>query len=373
MAKTLKTISLALILLSILISTVFGFIYFFKLKSSEKTETAEKILAKLENQKTSIINLIQNNPPEEIKHSEIYTTAWIPYWDENRGFEAFKQNHEEINSVSPTWFYANSDGALTERNPAGFSEKVQLVHDLGGKIIPSVTNPSSIELSSILNNDKLRSKHITEIKGTALKYNFDGIDIDYENLEAKDKDIFSTFVKELSEELHKDGKLLTIAVLPKSDNIIYQFSPSRQAQDWKEIGKYVDEFRIMGYDWTHNSTTGPGPISPVYWLEEIVKYGVLNISAEKIVLGLPLYGYQWGENGTKALTWEQAADIINTNNLQPIWDDESKENKFLFNGMETWYHDAKTVKERMKIAQKYKLQGVAFWRLGGEDPEIWKN
>ena len=175
---------------------------------------------------------------------------------------------------------------------------------------------------------------------------------------------------ELADDLHSKGKVLTIAVLPKSDNIIYQFSSSRQAQDWEAIGKAVDEFRIMGYDWTHNSTTDPGPISPTYWIDEILRYAISKIDPSKIVLGLPLYGYHWRTDSVSALTFEDAIHLNKTNNSYE-WDQASQENHLIVDSGEAWYHDAKSIGIRREQARKYGIKGVVYWRLGGEDPEIW--
>lgn len=321
---------------------------------------------------TSEEEFVTPEPDEgKLPKHEITVSAWIPYWDESRGFNIFYDNSDKIESVSPVWFYVNADGTLTQRKSDsvlfGLVKEVKAYH---GDIIPTITNPSSVELSNILNNPTLLEKHVNEIAKKAKDLSFDGIDIDYENLESKDKDAFTNFISKLADLLHQENKVLTIAVLPKTDNVIYQFSASRQAQDWAEIGKYVDELRIMGYDWTHNSTTGHGAISPIYWLEEIVEYALTKVPKEKVVLALPLYGYYWKPGGVSALTWEQTESLKSSGVYE--WDDSAKENHIIVGESNAWYHDARSVEERKKLAEKYKIKGVVYWRLGGEDPDIWK-
>jgi len=353
-----------------------GYIFFFQIEETQNvlnktqhfiSQTKEAI------KETPIQDLISDKPKVEelIKNENLYTAGWIPYWDENRGFEIVSQNSKQLNSVSPTWFYVNVDGTLTERNPGLFAGKVAIAHKNNVTIIPTISNPSSTKLSVILNDTGLRTKHINEIITKVETYNFDGIDIDYENLEAADRSVFSTFIEELAYALHAKGKVLTIAVLPKSDNIVYQFSPSRQAQDWGRIGAVVDEFRIMGYDWTHNSTTDAGAISPTYWLEEILGYALSKVEKEKIVLGLPLYGYYWKTSGVSALTWEDVEEMRN-NGATTSLDTASQENVLTTNIGTAWYQNAESIEIRRDIARKFGIKGVIYWRLGGEDHGIWE-
>ena len=91
--------------------------------------------------------------PEEdtFKQYTLKTSAWIPYWDEERGFKIFYDNIDKIDSVSPVWFYANSDGTLTQRkNASSVKNYVDRVHDLGGEIIPTITNPSEESYLTLL-------------------------------------------------------------------------------------------------------------------------------------------------------------------------------------------------------------------------------
>ena len=99
-----------------------GYIFLFQ------TEEAQNVLNKTQQfvskareaiKETPVQDLISNKPNEDdlIKNEDLYTAGWIPYWDESRGFEILSQHPEAIDSVSPTWFYVNVDGTLTERNP----------------------------------------------------------------------------------------------------------------------------------------------------------------------------------------------------------------------------------------------------------------
>ena len=44
-----------------------------------------------------------------------------------------------------------------------------------------------------------------------------------------------------------------------------------QAQDWQRLGAAVDFFKIMTYDF-HYSTSEPGPIAPLAWVDEVLDF-----------------------------------------------------------------------------------------------------
>lgn len=357
------------IFLSLIAFLAYFFLFEYK-KGESAVENIQNLI--LSTASTNDESFDEPKPNEEsLPRKDLTVSTWIPYWDESRGFEIFENNAKKIESVSPVWFYTNANGTLTQRKTdTVISSFVTKVHAKKGKVIPTITNGSSSELAVITGSRELTDKHIAEIVATVNKFGFDGIDIDYENLDGKTKDSYSAFIEKLGAKLHENNKLLTIAVLPKTDNVIYQFSTSRQAQDWSRIGAAVDEFRIMGYDWSHNSTTEAGPIAPTYWIKEILDYAVTQVPKEKIVLGIPLYGYKWCPGGVTALTYDQVLELKNNSNV--TFDESSGENKMVVDNCEAWYHDSRTVNVRKEIALDYEIKGVVFWRLGGEDPEIWK-
>jgi spore germination protein YaaH len=61
-----------------------------------------------------------------------------------------------------------------------------------------------------------------------VEWRYDGIDVDYEDLEANDRDAYSTFLRELAAAVHAAGKILTSTVHPKvSDAATTDATPRR--------------------------------------------------------------------------------------------------------------------------------------------------
>ncbi|MFC1780085.1 glycosyl hydrolase family 18 protein [Patescibacteria group bacterium] len=315
---------------------------------------------------------------QSVKETEL--SGWIAYWDLQNALNTYKSNIDSFQSLSPTWYYVLADGSLALKNTARNSELINLCSTNNTKLIPTISNSSASELSTILNDANLLNNHVNSIVNEVNTYNYDGIDIDYELISGFDKEAFSNFIKILADDLHKNGKVLTIAILWKNDLdvLIENVSESRKAQDWREIGKHVDEFRIMAYNFT-SAADLPGPIAPRDWIRSILDYALENIEDdEKIVLGLPFYAYEWtdGSKGAKALVW---TDIDNINDNSIILDElnseyHEKELKYNINGTTKviWYQDSEATEKRIELARTYGVNKFIFWRLGGEDPETWK-
>lgn len=363
----LKGIAILIILLSFLVLGIYIALAVFDKETTNPTATTTPELIVGSAEEKSV------EPPKLAEEASILSVSgWIANWDTTDGFATYTEN-SVINSISPTWYSISPNGALVLKSGARTSINPSSVHQNNDTIIPSISNSSENELSNILNSNALRQSLVSNISTEVLKYNYDGIDIDFENIKSADKVKFTQFIQELAQSLHSNNKVLTIAVLPKTDELIYSLDGSRNAQDWARIGTYVDEVRIMGYDFEHNSTTNSGAISSVEWLADVLDYAITKVPEEKIVLGLPLYGYKWTEGAnTTSFTWDSEQKLEKEWGKIGALDAASKE-KTLKNGNVTlWYQDAESIGYRVKLAKKYKIKGVVFWRLGNEDPGVWK-
>lgn len=373
-----KNVLLALVILALAIGTLLLVIQNGKSKKQSNQNTIE--IADIAEKAVMSDDVVPNdNNPEgsDPPSQEITMGGWIAYWDLNGALSTYKANSSVITSLSPTWYFQQPDGTLGLKNTARNSEVRNLCTTNETMLIPSISNSNADSLSAVLNNQDLLTKHVSAIVGEVITYDYDGIDIDYEAIKDSDKEAFTGFIKLLSEELHSKNKLLTIAILWKNDldTIISAVSESRAAQDWQELGKYVDEFRIMAYDFTGSSDPA-GPIAPYDWIRSIIDYATKNVDTEKIVLALPLYAYEWyeGKPGAKALVWN---DVQNKQAIiSDVFDDSFKEKRITFtldnNTKIIWYQDAEATEKRIELAKTYGIFKFYFWRLGGEDPDIYK-
>lgn len=316
----------------------------------------------------------------------IAVRAAIPYWDQERAYQSFKKNAHSLDYINLFWYYLNSEGEIATYEYATENpEIIQYAHENNVKVIPILTNLpdkdganwSSERVENVIKNRESRQRHIQNILDKLAEFNFDGIDIDYEQVEYSQKENFTLFIKELALELHKNNKLLIIALHPKtktaSEDSLGAF------QDWEKLAEAADYLSIMSYG-EHWAESDPGPIASIKWLKKISDYSSsLNIPKNKINLGIPLYGLSWkedSEDSAQSLTFAEIQKLITTKKLEPKWDTIAQSPYLNYseddNNYKVWFESTASVKTKIDLAKKSGFGGIYFWRLGGEDPELWK-
>ena len=136
----------------------------------------------------------------------------------------------------------------------------------------------------------------------------------------------------------------------------------------------ADQVRIMTYEYSW-STSPPGPIAPVTWVNDVVAYATSQIPPAKILQGIPFYGYDWvGQRGTD-LVWTQAMDLASHFGVPVMWDSASASPWFEYvsgSARHTvWFENGSSVGAKLDVTRVRDVGGIAVWRLGGEDPANW--
>ena len=230
--------------------------------------------------------------------SDIYVTGWIPDWDLKDGLTTLKAQQNSFDSISPFWLLPQEDGTIKEVLNNANPEILSFAKKNNIKIIPTVPLFDFELLSKILNNKESFERHINEILNRVDKYDYDGIDLDYEATSLSDKKLFFDLLERLSGEMKSRNKTFVFTVMPKWGNeLSYPSLPqTRLVQDYKMIADLVDEFRIMTYDFFGRTTTEAGPIGPLEWLERVLQYTIQEgVPRSKIVLGVHTYAYDWSD------------------------------------------------------------------------------
>ena len=232
-------------------------------------------------------------------------------------------------------------------------------------MIPTIANTTEglwdpDTVSKVIESGPLRGKHVQSIVDLVNRNNYDGIQIDYEDLPAGDRAAFSSFVTDLSAALHAANKLLYVTVHVKEDDAGYD--DRNKAQDYAAIGKAADLVCLMAYDW-HWSTGPAGPIAPYNWVERVIRYSVTQIPADKIVLGVGLFGYDWVGTQATNLTWRQVVALAAQYQVDELWDVGGQSPHFSYvdgdgNQHEVWYENGRSATTKFDLARRYELGGI---------------
>jgi spore germination protein YaaH len=313
--------------------------------------------------------------------------AWMPTsWDGERARGSWMAHRTYIHELSPVWYQLNGagDGTILPYPGARDEALVAEAHANGTLVLPLINNAyggafDPAPASRVIHDPGRRATHVAALVDEVVAYGYDGIDVDYESLNGEaDREAFSLFIEELAAALHAEGRLLAVTVHPKTSEPGTWFGP--QSQDWARIGAVADRFRIMTYGY-HWSTGEPGPIAPLFWMEEVAAYAVSVVPPERVYLGLHFYGLDWGRGPAAALEWEDAQALLGHHRVPRQWSAVQglghpvAEPWFTYpaQGVQrtVWYADGDSVAARLTLVDRYRLGGIAIWRLGGEDPANW--
>jgi spore germination protein len=223
----------------------------------------------------------------------------------------------------------------------------------------------------LLTNPQARSRLVANILRTLRDWRMTGVHIDFEMVQPQDRQALTDFMRELYGTLHAAGFEITMAVPSKTRESLSDSWAG--AFDYGALSRYVDQMMLMTYD-EHWSGGPAGPVASVGWVEKVVAYALsAGVPPEKLVLGIPAYGYDWPRRGTgRAVSYETATQIARDNGQSIQWDSTAKVPYFRYgDGRQVWFENRQSLSHKLALVSKYNLGGIALWRLGQEDPGYW--
>ncbi len=373
-------------------------------------------------------------PTNLVKAADIEVAGWIPWWQDTDGVKSATKQIKKLDTIHPFAFEVKINGELVDK--AGLKDRNwrNLIKTAGRNdvdVIPSILWNDGTAIHTILSDKNKRADHIENIVDMVEDGDFDGVDIDYESKLSETKDYFSAFLRELKDELN--DKLLTCTVEARTPpDSLYRTVPAtiEYANDYKEMAKYCDVVELMTYDQQRadlklNDLRKGEPYMPVSdpaWVEKVIQFALKDIPANKIMLGVPTYGREWTVTvapdwyktykGNGAINQPEVKKIAKTNKVKegrnlageasftffpkdspfkildqlPVPDGtrlgfEAASKALLFANMTkievpvelVWYSDATAISQKVDLAKKYNLRGVAIFKIDGdEDQNIWK-
>jgi len=307
--------------------------------------------------------------PGDVRKYEPVRAGFYVNWDIQSKF-SLKQNASKLNMILPEWLFVQDTSDVVSTDIDLSALEIMQRNHLA--VVPMVSNYfnkkfNGANVHRIITSPARRIKFINSLIAVLKQYHFNGVNIDFEDLnEEKTDEYIIAFQKELYQALHAGGFLVT-----------QDISPFNEDYNLAELAKYNDFLFLMGYD-QYNSTTEPGPIAAQYWVESALDELCRKVPSDKVVLCIPAFGYDWqsGHDGadvtyqealTTALESEGKVKFDNhTYNLSyNYYDDNDKLHNVYFTDAATAFND-------MRTAADFETSGVAIWYLGSEDRRLWQ-
>jgi len=295
----------------------------------------------------------------------------------NSGHETINNYHRLLDTIIPTWLEIKDDGNIEEKHT---EKDYNFLKGLSGdiSIIPLIQNYRlKSEISNhLLENEDARNIFINNLINFMKNSWFSGINIDLEGVNISNREKFNLLIAEIAAVFREYGYHLGLSIPAKSEN--NKDSTWSGAYNYGELGELADEVMIMAYDY-HWSGGPAGPVAPLFWVQDVIDYAIIEIPPEKIYLGIALYGYDWEINSDKSaegLSYLQIKNLLDRYHARIEWDQESWSPYFSYRKdskqHEVWFENQESIKKKIEVSREFQLAGVAFWRLGLEDVRIWK-
>ncbi len=331
--------------------------------------------------------------------------GYLPYWTLKEATISAQLTDVAYFSIS-----LNADGKLRETangerdlglvrlQEASFTDWMQERHALGQRVQITVSLFDPDTITSLINSQASRRQAANSLGQLVASYPFDGVQLDVEySGEVSDslRTNYVSLVKDIDAELARIDPRIELSVA------MYGSAASRYTfWDPGRLHSLVDFLMVMAYDYHVRSSPVVGPVAPIFgrgagrWENDVVSNMrdlLQQVPAEKIVLGIPFYGYEWTstsdqpgastfpDSGSTA-TYQRVTAILSDPKLkaEERWDEDALAPYVTYqeNGHTQfiYYENTRSLSYKLDFVQQLGLQGIGIWALGyeGGHPELWE-
>lgn len=306
--------------------------------------------------------------------------VWDYYSEYAKAPDRTGETMDGVNVVSPSFFSLErgSNGEIYDNAKDDGAEYIEWAHNNNYQVWAMFSNNSLKDTTSqILNDYEKRETMIENLMDLVEEYNLDGVNVDFENMNESDKDVYSRFLIELAPRLKKIGKTLSVDVTAPDGSETWSLCFDRNT-----IANVADYIVFMAYDQYGTSSNKAGTTAGYNWVEANVKkfLGQEDVDPEKIILGIPLYMRLWEEEEDRTAK----SEVVNMKDMFDVlpekqvatWDEELKQYYVEYEEdgkkYKMWVENEKSVGEKINLANQYNLAGIAFWEKDREtNDEFW--
>ncbi len=314
--------------------------------------------------------------------ADMIAGAYFAPWMDT-GLDSFRLHAGALTHIYPAWLSLNADGRSINtdfwRPDRSNSTKdlVLVARSNGVRIVPVISNAQSgefdpVRLKRMLADPDVAAAVAKQLADFVHVNGYQGLQIDFEKLDAPLAARMAPWIAGLTRTLHAQGEELSVTL-----------ETDLSDDSARALAQSADYAVAMAYD-EHENTSAPGAIASAGYVETNLKRFTRLIGANKLLLGVGAYGYDWNvpDGSAEHVTNQQAialaarfrgqdkpADVIDFDAaaLEPTFQYLDQKSQL----HEVWFLDAVTAQNSLSMARGYGLRGAALWSLGQEDPSIW--
>lgn len=365
------------------VQTKDGFVGFVQNKyyENKKTKTVER-----ENDYDTYTHTTMEEKVKLVWHQVTNSTA-------NDTLNFLTEDMKGVNVISPTWFtMSDKKGGIKDLSSG---EYVNTAHKKNLQVWAlmddfSANSDGEKYVDTVLASTSKREKLEDNLIHALIKCGADGINIDFEYISLANEDNYHQFLREMSIKCKKNNLVLSIDNYVPSDYSGYY--------DMNQQGRLADYVVVMSYDEHTASSDEAGPVASLPFVKKAVEDTIALVGdANRVIMGVPFYTRVWEEipeelaeegdkiiedsvNGnyvlnSRAVGMDTAKEIYEEAGVEPAWNEETGTN-YVYIQQETgslqiWLEDAKSIQEKLSVAEENGIGGIGCWKLGLESSDIW--
>ena len=312
------------------------------------------------------------------------------YVDREDSYRSFVAHVDQITVLGPQVYTVDSLGLVYGQLDR---RVLNLAKARGVKVMPLVVNEGFNQpaLRRLLADTAARARAIASLVELCRRNGYWGMQFDIENINIQDRDRFTAWFSDAARALHGAGFTVSAAIVHQTDDLpgptgYHRFlADSWRTFDLAALGKAADFLSVMSYD-QHTRRTPPGPVAGLPWVRSVTEYFLRYVPAEKLSLGIPLYGDYWSarpdptpervRTSANSVSWSWGSGLAERNGATIKWDDTQQVPyaSFEVGGTFEWLflENARSFSAKLALMREKKLRGFSAWVVGPEDPDIWK-
>ena len=288
---------------------------------------------------------------------------------------------EGVNVVSPAFFHLSEDGLIDENVGQAGENYIEWAHVNNYRVWPMISNAEiGMDVTSeVMNSYAKRKALIEELVNVCVKYDLDGINVDFENMKQEDIDLYSRFIIELTPRLKEIGAVTSVDVTAPDGAETWSLCFDRHV-----LGDVADYLIFMAYDQYGASSNIAGSTAAYDWVKVNLDKFIKNeeVDKEKLILAVPLYTRLWTTDGEGNVLRNPSTVTMNDINdaipegVEKTWLEDERQNYIEYeedgNIRKMWIEDIDSLREKVSLINEYELAGVASWELGMETEDVWQ-
>ncbi len=317
----------------------------------------------------------------------IKTKITTPNSDEDSDKDSNNQNKPRIEEISHPGFWA-------WENDENLKKLLIKSKNMGIGTSFSVISHTDNVSTEFLNCNPCWENFYSNLKEEMTSRGMKDINLNFEYYELVDEQTslkFTEFVKFLKRKMRKDFPEGEIVVTAMADSII-----NNRLTDIPSLAKVADKIFIMAYDFHIKPNANAGPVSPVgggrgqsgYNIKTMIKDYLSYVPPQKLILGVPYYGFNWGESTENpsetdlslTQTYAQIMEKAEKDEINILWDENSQVPYFEYNDesekttRKVYFENSESLRVKYRLAKEFNLAGIGIWALGYDEgrPELWE-